>query len=131
MRSGSATFSSAVRCGKRLKLWKTNPFVRRCARAASSLQSSTVPATRTSPWSGVSSDPSTRSSVDLPLPDAPEQHETPDFRGNREGSTVQRGVGAVAFAQVFRFKLHGLHVSYLNRASSRRAHADSGRVRAR
>jgi len=70
------TFSSTLMWGKRLKLWNTMPTSWR-----SQLRSTPRPVTRSSsmrisPLSMVSRALMHRSSVDLPLPDAPMRHTT-------------------------------------------------------
>src|SRR5690606_8014133 len=77
----STTFSSAVRCGNRLKLWKTNPIWVRCPRISRSLSSRRVlplrryptssPSMEMKPWSTFSRWLIARRSVDLPEPDGP------------------------------------------------------------
>src|SRR6185369_5823147 len=64
-------FSSAVRCGKRLKAWKTVPMLRRCARRLASSNSSTSPSIDTWPESGRSRPATVRSRVVLPPPEGP------------------------------------------------------------
>src|SRR5690606_31720329 len=70
---GSATFSVAVRPGRRLKSWKTKPMNRRRSAAFSSrdIPASGRPATRTSPSVGVWRVPAMASSVLLPDPLGP------------------------------------------------------------
>src|SRR5262245_52206822 len=73
MRSASFKFPSAVRVGKRLKRWKTNPILRRrrSVRAASLIAARSSPSTITRPEVGLSSPPRMCSRVDLPHPDGP------------------------------------------------------------
>jgi len=70
---GKATFSAAVRPGRRLKSWKTWPTVLRLRRALSlrDILESEAPAMRTSPLVGSSRLPAIVSSVDFPEPDGP------------------------------------------------------------
>ena len=70
-RGASVTLSSTVRCGNRLKAWKTMPSRRRTPSGSTAGSVTTSPSSRTSPSSISSSRLTQRSSVDLPEPDAP------------------------------------------------------------
>ena len=71
--SGSVMFSSAVRTGSRLNVWKTKPIAWRriSVRSWSESESSRVPASSTQPAVGRSSPARMCIRVDLPEPDGP------------------------------------------------------------
>ena len=71
--AGTSTFSVAVSAGSRLKNWKTKPMWRRrnVARSVSFIVEASVPSTVIFPADGVSSSPSSDSSVVLPDPLGP------------------------------------------------------------
>jgi hypothetical protein len=71
--SGSSTLCSADARGSRLKVWKTKPISRLRTRASSLslLLETSSPFSQYSPADGVSRQPITFMSVDLPEPDGP------------------------------------------------------------
>ena len=73
MRSGSSMFSAAVRVGRRLKDWNTNPIAERRSRVSclSLSRVMSVSPISTLPESTVSSPARQCRSVDLPEPDGP------------------------------------------------------------
>ncbi len=94
--SGSATFSTAVSDGIRLKSWKTNPIIRRRSADSSRDGRSEThsPSILTSPEVGGSRVPAQARSVDLPEPDVP-MTATISPRATRR-STPARAVTALA-----------------------------------